>query len=127
MVSLITDRDYNEDGDLKGTVQMSKDETKKSLDNLITEMLNRLKKTIGRSNNTVPDSLKLWGVGELAGMFGHLRKTIITPYNINQANDMKRSLVERNVVCNLSVSLGEEVDPDREQLRQFIAYPYKTA
>lgn len=106
--------DFNNDGETTGN--LTTQQTLKSLESLVKEMLIRLKTAeyLKESPNTL-NSLKTIKLNKFQQVFGKLNKTMIATKNIEQAKALHTCLINNKVNAVIST----EEDRDNEQVKLF--------
>ena len=103
---------YNTNAELKGSVNLPAHETEASLDDLVKEMVKRLKITLGKTSpNLINANLLTW-----SGIFGTLKKTMIAAASVEQANDIENALHKHGVNTIKSIF---ESDTTSENIQAF--------
>lgn len=109
---------FNDDGDTKKEVKFQDSDTQRSLNELVKEMLSRLK-SVGALKDK-PDAInaiKIAKLNKFQEAFGTLGKTLLAARNIQQANALYNGLLSNGVKVVLSDS---ESDRDSEKVEEFI-------
>jgi len=109
--------DYNIHGDLKRKVDLRTEDTATSLDDLIEEMVTRLKSVIGATSINAMNFASKVKLNKVNAVFGELNKTMIAAHSIKQGRDIRSILDEKGVSCILSESEG---DVENENIGKFI-------
>jgi superfamily II DNA or RNA helicase len=99
--------DYNQDDELKSTVHFKDSDTKKTLDDLVEKIVNRLKSIKGN------DLINFTG---WLPTLKHLQKTMIACKSIQQANQVEHYFNKIGVNCLKSTS---DTDVDSNNIQQF--------
>ncbi len=104
------------DGDVKGSVKLKDEDTNKAMDNLVKEMIDRLKSIVKNSPNARNLTI-LTGANKYINAFTTLGKTLIAAKDINHAKVIFNKLIDNGVEAVLSDS---ESDTDSEQIQRFL-------